>query len=100
MSARNERIHKRAAYHEWYMLNSLRWNQNNFLKQKRLLDHLRVAEIVGEGILYWKSGGGQHTTSLGVNSIRSPIDLPLFKIDLLVKQAAFGAEVVLLSQTY
>ena len=44
---------------------------------------------------YWNKGGGQQTMSLGVRSIRSPIALPLFRMDLCVRQAALGVLVVL-----
>ena len=42
----------------------------------------------------WKSGGGQHIISEGVRSMRSPILLPLLRIERWVRQAAFGTEVV------
>lgn len=48
----------------------------------------------GEGVAYWKRGGGQQTTSSGVSSILSPMLLPLFRIDLCVRQAALGMDVV------
>jgi hypothetical protein len=43
---------------------------------------------------YWNNGGGQHTTSCGVNNMRSPILFPLFKILLWLKHAALGILVV------
>jgi hypothetical protein len=43
---------------------------------------------------YWNNAGGQHTMSSGVRSMRSPMLLPLFKMFVCVRQAAFGTAVV------
>lgn len=42
----------------------------------------------------WKRGGGHTTISVGVRPMRSPIELPLFRIALWLKHAAFGMAVV------
>ena len=42
----------------------------------------------------WKRGGGQQMISRSVMTMRSPMDLPLLRMERCVKQAALGAEVV------